>query len=385
MELEQELKSLKSSLEGKTTSEIKSAIESFEGKTKTLISDAVKESNEKLKAEFEIQLKASQDHIDGLDIRIKESHKAKKAEMKSIGQAISEAIEEKADDIAKIRRGDDYTIKVVGTMTTAANLTGDPVATYNTRQGIIPSQAINFRDLIPTVQSSTGLYVTYRETGSEGAFDWQTTEGAKKSQLDYDFTEVKLVNNFLAGTVDFSRQMMTNLPWLQTGLNRMLQRDFFKKENDYFYDTLLAAATGPSTTAYTVAVEQLTDVLMKFRDTNFIPSYIVMNNATFSTLALTKPMDYSTPFIFGYNPVTRLVEIDGVPVIRVSWATTGKAMIFDADYVERVEVVGMNLRFSDQNKDNFEKNLITARLECQEELNILLTGAASDVDLTVTT
>ncbi|MNG66067.1 Phage capsid family protein [compost metagenome] len=385
MELEKELKSLKEGLEGKTKEEIKLAIESFESKTKTLVNDLIKESNEKIAAEYKEAIKVVQDHADKLDLKLQQGNKKQEQKLKPIGQAIADAMEEKADEIAKVSRGDNYVIKVVGTMTTANNLTGDPVATYNNRQGTLPAQAINFRDLVPTVQSSTGLYVTYRETGGEGSFDFQTTEGAKKSQLDYDFTEVKLVNNFLAGTVDFSRQMITNLPWMQTGLNRMLQRDFFKKENDYFYNKMLTSATGPNTTAYTVAVEQLVDLLMKFKDTNYMPSYVVMNNATFSTLALTKPMDYSVPFILGYNPVSGQVEIDGIPVIRASWATTGKVLIFDADYVERVEVVGMNLRFSDQNKDNFEKNLITARLECQEELNILLPTAIVNGSLTVTT
>lgn len=389
MTLEEQLSALKKDLEAvvdtKSKAEVKSAIDAFEAKAKGMFTDEIKAMRTSLEEEYKAAIKVVQDHADKLDLKLQAKDKSAKKQLKFIGDAIVEAIEEKASDIAKIQQGESISIKVVGTMTTSASLTGDPVQTYNTRQGIIPAQAINVRDLISTAQSATGQYVTYRETGGEGAFDYQTTEGTKKPQVDYDFSEIKTVTKFLAGTVDFSRQLITNLPWMQTTLNRMLQRDFFKKENSLFYSAMLAAATGPNTSAYTVAAEQLVDYIMKFRDTDFMPSYIVMNNATFSTLALTKPMDYSTPFVFVVNPVTGQVEIDGIPVIRASWATTGKVLIFDADYVERVETVGMNLRFSDQNKDNFEKNLITARLECQEELNIMLPSALVNGNLTVTT
>ena len=85
-------------------------------------------------------------------------------------------------------------IKAVGDMTTSASLTGDPVRTYNTRQGLVPFQKVNMRDLVPTIVSPTGTFVTYRETGSEGSISTQT-EGSSKSQIDYDLTEVVTVNN----------------------------------------------------------------------------------------------------------------------------------------------------------------------------------------------
>ncbi len=46
-------------------------------------------------------------------------------------------------------------------------------------------------------------------------------------------------------------------------------------------------------------------------------------------------------------------------------------MIFDRDYVELVVTEDITVRFSEENKDNFEKNVITARIEAQEELNVI--------------
>ena len=135
----------------------------------------------------------------------------------------------------------------VKTMTLSASLTGDPVATYAVNQAIYPSQKINFRDLVPTVRSATGLYVYYQEnSGETNNIGWQT-EGDDKGQNNYALTEVKVVSEYLAGFSTFSKQMLKSLPFLTQTLPRMLQRDFFKSENSVFFNTISGAATGVTT------------------------------------------------------------------------------------------------------------------------------------------
>ncbi len=46
-------------------------------------------------------------------------------------------------------------------------------------------------------------------------------------------------------------------------------------------------------------------------------------------------------------------------------------LIFDRDIMERVETESLRVEFSYENNDNFEKNMVTARVECFEELNVL--------------
>src|SRR4029078_4503531 len=94
----------------------------------------------------------------------------------------------------------------VGTMA-IANVTGDTVASYNQRQGLVPNQKVNLRDILPTTPSPTGTFVTYRETGTSGAIVVQT-EGQSKSAIDYSFTEIKTVSKYIAGVVDFTKQLM---------------------------------------------------------------------------------------------------------------------------------------------------------------------------------
>ena len=264
-------------------------------------------------------------------------------------------------------------LKTVGDMTLTSNLTGDGTATYNTRQGLVPSQKINFRDLIPTTQSPTGLYVTYRETGSEGAIAVQT-EGSAKGQIDYDLTEVKVVSDYIAGFARFSKQMMAQLPFLQSSLQRMLLRDFYKKENAQFFSVASSAATGSTTTSASVDAEQLVDWIANQLNANFNASFALVNYSQWARLLKTKPSDYSVPGGVIIDPAGN-IRICGVPVIGASWVTDDKALIIDSDYLERVETESLRVEFSYEDADNFTKNLVTARVECFEDINVMRTDA----------
>ena len=292
-------------------------------------------------------------------------------------EAIAEAFEAKQAEIKEFQKNKNakltIDLKSVGTMTLGNNLSGDGVATYNQRQGLVPSQKVNFRDLIPTAVSPTGLYVTYRETGSEGSIGIQT-EGSAKSQIDYDLTEVKVVSDYIAGFARFSKQMMFQLPFLQNTLQRMLLRDFYKKENSTFFSAVSSAATGSTTTSASVDAEQLVDWIANQLDANFDASFALVSYAQWADLLKTKPTDYSVPggFVIDANGNVRIA---GVPVIGASWVTNDKALIIDANYLERVETEGLRVEFSYEDSDNFQKNLVTARVECFEDINIMRTDA----------
>ncbi len=304
--------------------------------------------------------------------------KSKKSFGDAFADAMAEAFESKQAEFKNFQkdRNAKFTLelKEVGTMTVGNNLTGDGVATYNTRQGLVPAQKINFRDLVPTTQSPTGLYVTYRETGTEGALTVQT-EGNSKGQIDYDLTEVKVVSDYIAGFARFSKQMMFQLPFLQSSLQRMLLRDFYKKENAQFFSVVSQAATGSTTSSATVDAEQLVDWIANQLNANFNASFALVNYSQWARLLKTKPSDYSVPGGVIIDPAGN-IRICGVPVIGASWVTDDKALIIDSDFIERVETESLRVEFSYEDADNFTKNLVTARVECFEDINLLRTDAA---------
>lgn len=259
-------------------------------------------------------------------------------------------------------------------MTLATTLTGDPVATYNPRQALIPAQKVNVRDLIPTVQSPTGLYVTYQENTGEVNNIAKQTEGAVKGQNEYALTEVKTAASYIAGFAVFTKQLLKFLPWMQGTLVRMLLRDFYKKENSQFFTTISSAATGnPSGGTSVDAVIRMITTIGSQLDTNFNVSYIVVSN---QEMALLIGATYGKGYYPGAGSVvlndSRGLTIFGVPIVAASWVPSNYALFIDSDYIERIEVEGLNVTFSFEDSDNFRRNKVTAKVECMEELNILM-------------
>ena len=262
-------------------------------------------------------------------------------------------------------------------MTLSANLSGDSVATYNTRQAINPAQLVNVRDYVPTVQSPTGLYVTYREaTGNANNIAAQL-EGSLKQENNYSLTEVKTVNEFIAGFSKFSRQMLTSLPFMSQTLPRLLTRDFFKKENAAFFTTVSGAATGVTTTSAATNLGDLIQLIGNQRAADFSPSVIFVSNSTYSTLLIES---FTNGYYLGAGSLgigaNGALNLVGVPIVGVNWIPNSRALVLDNSFIERVEVNGLNIELSYEDQNNFVTNMVTARIECYEAINLMLPTSA---------
>jgi HK97 family phage major capsid protein len=347
---------------------------------KNEVSTMVEKSIDSVKAE----IKAVKDEMDRQAEEVSRKSAAK-VSTKSIGEQIAENLDNSMAIAEKELKsaGGSFTmnLKAVGNMLLSSSLTGDSVATYAQNQAILPSQKLNFRDLMPTVQSATGTYVTYKESGSEGAIAAQT-EGAAKGQIDYDLTEVKTVNAYIAGFATFSKQMMKSLPFIEQTLTRMMLRDFYKAENASFYATVSGAATGSTTVSATVDVEEIIQLIGNQKTANFNASYALVSPTQMARLIIST---FNKGYYAGAGAVILNgaggLTIFGTPVFEASWVADDKVLIFDRDYLERVEVEGLNVTFSYENGTNFTQNLVTARIECYEAVNLLLPTAAIFADL----
>lgn len=362
LEIKTALEAIKTQVETKATEqtvEVKGLIEALEAKMKAETSASI--------TELKSALDAIQAHADKLDIKMKE--KGAEAKPTSYAEVMAKEIESNFETIKSVTKGRSakLELKTVGDMTVADNLTGASVATYQPGASLVPSQMVNFADLVPTVNSATGTYIIYRETGSEGSISSQGTPGAAKTQKDYDFTAVTYTANYIAGYARYAKQMAQDLPFLQSSLPTMLRRDYFKAENSIFVTAMLAAAT-VSTTAKTVDVEQLIDDMGALEATDYVANGIVLNPADWASIAMTKPNDYSLPGIVQF--INGKLTINGVPVYKASWLAKDTYLIGDWSYAKKVVVDGLAVEFFEQDADNVTKNLITARVESRTVLAI---------------
>jgi hypothetical protein len=318
------------------------------------------------------------------DAQAAATKKAAKREVKHLDEVIIEKLDGKLDDMEKqMKSNGKFRIDLsdVKAMTLSASLTGDAQASYALNASILPSQAINFRDLVPTVRSESGLYVFYKETATTNNIAAQT-EGSNKGENTYALSEVKVVNDYIAGFSTFSKQMARSLPFLSTTLPRMLTRDFYKAENAAFFSTVSGAATGSTTTAETVDLKQLVDYIGNQKSANFVASVALVSPAQLGRLL-------KETITLGYYAGSGSVLVNpnggitiwGTPVIAASWVTDDKVLIMDNNFCERIEVEGMAIEFSYENASNFQQNMVTARIECYEDINLMQPTSAIFADL----
>lgn len=346
---------------------------------KTDVANEIESAKTEIKSEINVVKDEMQKQIDGV-LASQKKAEAKK-ESKTIDQMILEKLDGKMGEFEMALKSSSGSYRIelpeVKTMLLSNSLTGDPVATYAPNQAIFPSQKINFRDLVPTVRSTTGLYVYYAEDTGETNNIGKQTEGNDKGENNYALTETKVVTNYIAGFTTFSKQMSKSLPFISQTLPRLLQRDFFKKENALFFATVSAAATGSTTTAETNDLLQLIDYIGNQKAANYNASYVLVSEAQMGKLlkATVTAGYYAGNGSVIVNPNGGMT-IWGVPVVSASWVTNDKALVIDNDYIERVETESLAIEFSYENGTNFQKNLITARIECMEEINLMLANSA---------
>ena len=382
-ELKAELQTLKEGLEGKTQAEVKSAIEAFEAKAekeleaklKGLVGEEVKTIKEHhdvavkgLKEEFEASIKTVQDHADKLDLKLQDKKSESKAKVGFV-EGIKSELESNFDAIKTVRKGksEKIEVKAVGDMTLGNNLTGDQPRSYS--QTVVPVTApiLNVADILgPQINIDGGTYTFPKEIGSEGAIAWQT-EGASKGQIDYDFEMVDITTDFLAGVTTYSKKMANNLPFLQSFIPGALRRDYLKQENTEFA-AILATEALASTQVITGKneAEMLMNEVATLEGLDNPVNGIVLRPEAWMDIAKTEKSagaGYGLPGIVTYT--NGQLYVNGIPVFKATWLPANKYYVGDWTRVRKVVTEGLSLEFSNENKDNFEKNNITARIEAQ--------------------
>lgn len=310
-------------------------------------------------------------------------------EVRDFGTSFAKAIKENFDGIKTVTKGKAKAFdleagtglyKAASNMTTTGNLTGSPQITYMPTPVLTPRQLVNFRDLVPSFQSATGLIAIFREnynggvSPEQGAFGQQLTQGALKEQVGYDFTNVQFTAQYMGGFVRISKQMLQDMLFLQTYLPQMLMRDYYKYENSVFYAAQVAAALGTHTAGGNAAETFINDIA-NLETANFAPNGIVTTPLIWGNLMKTRlpstGTSYSIPGGIYINPQTGQAEIAGIPILKATWVTANTALIADWTQSQVATVDGLKVEFFEQDSDNVQRNLITVRVEARV---VLVTG-----------
>lgn len=306
-------------------------------------------------------------------------------EVKNFETEFVKAIEEKAADLARVNKsnpvelkldGVNFDTKTVGDMTVAANLTGSAVAGYSLDPALRGRRKVNFRDIpgVGIVNSATGTWKFYRNNSAvgEGSFGVQSI-GSAKAQIDYDFTEVTITLDTIAGFSRIAKQMMRDLPFMQSFLPAELREDYFRAETNKFINVLMPQIAAYSTSA-SVYAEKLVEWASVIAGRDYDATAFVTSAANWATLLNTKPSDYSIPGATTIDAMGR-VMVAGIPVVVCNGITGTKTLTGDFSRLKVVQGSGLSVQFFEQDADNVTKNLVTVRAEADVALAALRTDA----------
>lgn len=267
--------------------------------------------------------------------------------------------------------------KAVGTITTG-NLTdgsgGQAFSAREISQRVItsPSPKIRIRQLLNSATMTEALREYPKYTGGEGAPDYQTAEGNKKAVVDYDFQMIPIVPKTIAATADVSKQSLADIGWLSNFMSTQMLLDLLKKEDT----ELLNGAGGanaihgliPQSTAFVASgsdVESIYDVLIdaaaQVEELDYDPNGFLLHPRDFSRLLRYKSTtkEYNHPGLVYEGGLL----LNGIPIYKASQVAKGTGLVADWSNADLLVREGISFNISYENKDNFEKNLVTLRIE----------------------
>lgn len=365
----QQVKDVVSEGYGKLATELKNEFKAIDQKH----AEVVAQLNEDAKKSGEtiIELKSKVDELIAKNGKLKSDLKAEAIgadRQKSMKSAIMDMVGDNFEAIKSLKPFADE--KAVGVMTLGNNLTGTSQISYIDNPILRSFFNPHLYDVFRIIPTATGNVTFPRGNTSigEGSFGTQS-EGVAKPQVDYDVTMVNTSVPFIAGYAKVSRQMLQDLPFLQSYLSTSLTEDWNRTFNNSAMAAVTASATAGST-SQTDAAARVVDYIAQLNALGFGNANLVLTtHAVWASILNTKPSNaaYSVPggVTIGANGETRIV---GVPVVPHSQIVSGKIYAMNTNAFAIAQASGLALRSTEFDQDDFIKNLVTYRLEARVQL-----------------
>ena len=344
-------------------------VKSFDDKIEALKKEL--DNSEKLE-EISKALEVERERLNKLAEKKKEANKI----VQSFQKSFAENLKENYEAVKQVAtKGGTQTIHLKdATVNTnnslvggAANDAGGAIINQLNQGVILPSQLVNFDDLVATISGTEDTLRFWREAASANTIGTPASKGAVKPETTFDFDAITETADYTAGIYRFHKSMFRNLPWMQQRLPQMLRRDFYKIQNAAYHTDLASQAT-----AYAgglVDIEALVDAIGDLEAANYAVNGIVVNPSDWARLSLTKNDNngYTLPSTVNFS--NGQLTVNGVPVFKASWVTADTAIVGDWTQAYKYVTDGLSIQFSEDDSDNFQKNAITSRVE---ECNVLV-------------
>jgi HK97 family phage major capsid protein len=306
------------------------------------------------------------------------SEKGFKSERKprSLGEAISQAYVANIDKIKETaEKGGMMTLetKTLYDTTIDGDYSGNiALSTLEAGVSTIARPIIKIRDIV-NMGTTASKFVTYISQSVQTASSWIDEAGVKISgQPSYE--EISEEVKKIAGTVKISKEMLSDLAFVQSEINR----DLMASVDQAIEAALLNGAMGgingiltnalpfsAGTFAGTVVTPNISDVIRvtiaQIQNANFEPTHVVLNPEDIAAMQLTKTStgEYTYPmFLMDVNKVANLI------VVSTTNQSAGTFLVGDFSKSNVRMRESMNVQVGYVN-DDFQRNMVTILAEAR--------------------
>lgn len=363
---------------------IEAAKEAVKEDTKNQIDAAVKV----VKDEYDAKIESAQAEMKRAKIAHNENRGANKLSDEIMEAFSSEKGEQMLKDFVsgqKSKLNMDFESKAVLKPTGAL---GSGVAPQFTSIVELPHDTYHARMAIPTFTTQSDLVKQLQYTVDPDADGWgMVAEGGQKPNLGYIPNLVDFPVRKIAGILDVSEESLEDIVGLREywayelpqafydfedfqvfkgdGTGQNLEGLWYQADNQTFPQGIVTSASN----TWDKIAAAITEVRKKPIKRN--TTSVFVSPADYMNLLINKAEgsgEYDYPVIMGNDNILR---IGGVPIMWSNVFDDGEGLVGDFARGSAIyQKKGLQIRYSDENKDNFEKNIVSIRLEAREALVI---------------
>lgn len=365
---------------------------------KSEVSELVKGLETKIQTSLEGVISKSEfDEMENKFRKELEKYNEKQTKEITFESALIKGLNDSRDALSMLQKGSSKMAELdirkdPGTLTAAGSLgatnAANAFAVFNNREIVpIARRARHVREIIGMGGTDDAVYPFLRETPKEGAVAVQNPEGAEKAQIEYQSNLIFATESTIAAWQDIGRQTLSNVRGLASFIQLTMINDLLIKEDNallfgagtngavtgiFASGAPLQAAAIPS--VFETPDPTIYDAIAAFAATLAAREYIadgaVINPVDYWRMVIEKDKDSRYQQNVVFDSASSMLYVFGIPVIATTAVPVGSLGVMDSRYVMPLQREGISLRFSEENKDNFTKNLVTARVE-ERILNVV--------------
>lgn len=324
-------------------------------------------------AEIEKAIAKFEGKIEGMSEKGFRTEKAPK----SVGEAMTKAYKENLDKINElVGKGQTFSLDVKALYDTTINddYSGN-VALSTLEPGVsnIARPKIKVRDIV-NMGTTASKFVTYISQTAQTSATWVNEAGEKVSgQPSYE--EVSEEVRKVAGTIKISKEMLSDLAFVQSEINSDLMASVDQAIETGIINGAMGGLTGvlsvapafaaPTWAATAIPSANLADVIRiaaaQIEAANFQATHVVLNPSDLAALQLTKTStgEYTYPMF-----MLEMTSIAGLTIVSSTNIAEGTFLVGDFTKCNVRMREAMNLQVGYVN-DDFQRNMVTILCEAR--------------------